>query len=339
MKSIALVELFPYHSECLYSQLLFMQGHARVVLICDQRLASVVKTFGQVYDECVFFDFKELSSLLKLRSYLIRNKINTVVLNTAQGSLPLKFMLLPFPKRIHFAGIIHETQKLTESFGQRLISRKIKSYYVLADYVNRLFPENLGFKHQFFTPAFYPKFDTVNLPDKADEIWVCIPGAIESKRRDYKTLLALAQHPQLKEKVKFILLGNATLGEGTSFIGEIQRLNIAHRFVYFNERVSDELFYSYIRQVDYLLPLIHPDAHTAGDYTKTKISGMFPLSLAFEKTMLCHNLFAQVKGFDYNVLFYDNLDELVDTINQNRKVEHTFTADFDKNQSRYLSLL
>ena len=87
------------------------------------------------------------------------------------------------------------------------------------------------------------------------------------------------------------------------------------------------------------MPLIHPDAHTAGDYTKTKISGMFPLSLAFEKTMLCHNLFAQVKGFDYNVLFYDNLDELVDTINQNRKVEHTFTADFDKNQSRYLSLL
>ena len=126
MKSIALVELFPYHSECLYSQLLFMQGHARVVLICDQRLAPVIKTFGQVYDECVFFDFKEMSSLLKLRSYLIRNKINTVVLNTAQGSLPLKFMLLPFPKRIHFAGIIHETQKLTESFGQRLISRKIK---------------------------------------------------------------------------------------------------------------------------------------------------------------------------------------------------------------------
>ncbi len=97
MKSIALVELFPYHSECLYSQLLFMQGHARVVLICDQRLASVVKTFGQVYDECVFFDFKELSSLFNLRSYLIRYKIDTVVLNTAQGSLPLKFMLLPFP--------------------------------------------------------------------------------------------------------------------------------------------------------------------------------------------------------------------------------------------------
>lgn len=339
MKSVALVELFPYHSECLYSQLLFMQGQARVVLICDQRLEPIVKTFGPVYEECLFLDFKELSSLFKLRSYLIRNKIETVVLNTAQGSRPLKFMLLPFPRRIHFVGIIHETQKLIDSFGQRLISRKIKSYYVLADYVNRLFPANLGLKHQFFTPAFYPTFDKVNLPNKQDEIWVCIPGAIESKRRDYNALLTLAQHPRLNGNVKFILLGNASLGEGSVFIDEIQRLNIVQRFVYFNERVSDEQFYSYIREVDYLLPLIHPEAHAAGDYTKIKISGMFPLSLAFQKTMLCHSLFGQVKGFDYNVLFYDNLDALVETINQNRKVEHTFTADFDKNQSRYLSLL
>jgi len=339
MKSVALVELFSYHSECLYSQLLFMQGHARVVLIVDQRLEPIVKTFGKVYDECRFFDFKNLSSLLKLRSFLIHSKIDTVVLNTAQGSIPLKLMLLPFPKRIHFVGTIHDTQKLTESFGQQLISRKIKSYYVLADYVNREFPAHLGLKHQFFIPAFYPQFDKVDLPEKKDEIWVCIPGAIESKRRDYKMLLALAQHSQLNDNVKFVLLGNAALGEGEAFVEEINRLNIAHRFVYFNKRVSDEQFYSYIREVDYLLPLIHSDTHTAGDYTKTKISGMFPLSLAFKKTMLCHNFFANVKGFDYNVLFYDNLDELVDTINQNRKVEHTFTADFDKNQSRYLSLL
>ena len=48
MKSVALVELFPYHSECLYAQLLFLQGHARVILICDVRLKPIVKTFGAI---------------------------------------------------------------------------------------------------------------------------------------------------------------------------------------------------------------------------------------------------------------------------------------------------
>lgn len=339
MKSVALVELFPYHSECLYAQLLFLQGHARVILICDVRLKPIIKTFGAIYDNCLLFDFRKLSSLFKLRSYLIRSKIDTVILNTAQGSVPLKFMLLPFPKRLHFVGIIHETQKLTDSFGQRLISRKMKSYYVLANYVNKLFPPNLGLQHQFFTPSFYPEFSIAELPHKQDDIWICIPGAIESKRRDYDYLLKLAKHPALNERVKFILLGNASLGEGASFIQKIEQQQLKHRFIYFQERVSDEVFYSYLKVVDYLLPLIHPEAHGAGDYTKTKISGMFPLSLAFQKTMLCHTLFSKVDGFDYNVLFYADSGQLVDIINKGKKVEYVHPVDFENNQSRYLSLL
>ncbi|MDR1984238.1 MAG: glycosyltransferase [Prevotellaceae bacterium] len=337
-KKIVLVEFFPYHTECLYSQLLFLKsGNYSITLVCDIRVEKIVKGFGVDGIDFLFFDFKKLKSLFKFRKFLLKEKINQLILNTAQGSIPLKFIFLPLPKSVRLAGIIHDTEKVLKSRGQKIICSKLSAYYVLAPYV--YIPDNTGLKATYFEPAFYPSFSMPEIEKYKDDIWLCVPGTPEYKRRDYHFLLAFAQHPNLSERIKFVLLGNSRQKDGIDFIKKIHDATLEKRFIYFEYFASDELFHSYIKKSDYIFPLIHPDTPDAESYTKYKISGMFPLAKAYHKTMLCHQIFEQTENFLYRTLFYKTADELIDLLNETKQPEIDYFADFEENKNRYLSVL
>lgn len=332
MKKVALIELFNYHSECLYSQISFLKdANVDPLLVVDQRLEKIVRELDLDVNLFVF-DFKKIQSLLQLRSLILKNKIEVVILNTMQGSAALKFSLLPFPKQIKRVGILHDTSKLETSLGQKIIVRGFRNFYTLGKYIQ--VPDKPGLMTTYFNPCYFKKYETQPL-DKQGNLWIVIPGSISYKRRSYDVLLDLAKHKGLKENVRFILLGNITKEDGLDFRSKIEAEGIQERFIVFDQFIPDGLFHSYLKAADYLLPLIHPDTPAAKQYTKNKISGLFPLAQAYGKTMLCHQIFEKVKDFEYPALFYQDIEGCVALVSAARKKEHSVFPHYEEDRKRY----
>lgn len=339
MKKIALIEFNTFHTECLYSQILFLQEAGyQVTLICNNRVRDIISDFN-LNTDTHYFDFSKFSSLIRARSLLIRQKIDRAVLNTAQGNIPLKFMMLPFPRKIRFFGVIHNTGKLESSFGQKLISRKIRSYFVLSRYQYLHTLGRYKYSFSYFNPSFFSDYNLDNLTElKDDKLWVAIPGALEYKRRDYNFLFDFLREYN-DDKLNFILLGNSSKNEGPDIINKIKKYKLERNFTYFDKFIPNSIFHSYLRKADCLLPLIHPETEGADSYTKNKISGMFPLSLTYNVSLLCHEIFRGIEGFDYPALFYNDKNELGNILKKSLEIEHTFKLSFEEEKNRFIQFI
>lgn len=334
---VVLIELFNYHSECLFSQVSFLKdAKADVTLVINKKLENIVNELNLGVD-LITYDFKRIRSLLKLRSFILKNKTEVVILNTIQGSTALKFSLLPFPKQIKILGILHDTSKLETSLGQKIISSRFNRFYTLGKYVQVLKVKKEKYKTTFFNPCYFSDYKIENL-NKGNNIWITIPGSISFKRRSYDVMIDLAKNRGLAENVKFILLGNIKKEDGPQFLDKIVREGLEHRFIVFDQFIPGRLFFSYLSQSDYLLPLIHPETPAAKQYTRNKISGIFPLSQALGKTMLCHKMFAMVENFEYPKCFYNSIDECVSLITDSKKDSTFILPNYEEDKARYLSL-
>lgn len=347
MKNVALIEFNTWHQECLYPQLLFLtESGYQVLLVNDIRKKEFIESL-KLEDkcECLFFDFKKLKSFFQVRKELLSRGITDIILNTAQGSGALKFSLLPFFKKMNWAGTLHNIAKLDSSFGQKLIARKVKKYYLLADYLTPNFPKDKGYTSAVFEPIFLPEVQAAALSKPQDEVWICIPGYVEYKRRDYDYLLTIAK--QLKQetegkKVKFVILGNAAKSDGPRLLEGIKTAQAEDYFITFDHFIPEDVYEAYIKQADLLLPLIHPETPGGKSYTNHKISGTFSLAAGYGKIMLCHAMFEGIDQFNYAALFYNTPEEFIkkvgelDATKQNIKIGQ---PDFEKNRKNYIALI
>lgn len=335
---VALIEFYPFHSELIYSQLLFLyKSNCTPILICNKQNAinyETIKNFATIKT----YDMQKPGSLLRIWYFLLNSKINNVVFNTAQGPSVLKFSLLPFPKRIKFSGILHNTNKLNSSFGQRIITRRVKSYLVLASYMKAYFPQKNKISSIHVNCAYAPSFNNCELIKPEKEVWIGVPGSIEYKRRDYDFLLELASDPSFPENIKIILLGNASKHEGPSFIKKLTEQGLEQKFIVFNNFVPDSQFQCYMKSFDFLLPLIHPTTPSADAYLKYKASGTFIQSSTYSKPMLCHKMF-NTNLFDYSALFYSTSAELINSLKSNRKPSKSQAPVFEQDRSNYYSFV
>lgn len=341
MKHAILIELYPYHSECLYSQILFLKSaDYQVTLICDKSVETIVREFP-LNIKIVVYDFSKTISLIHLRSFILKSNIEKVILNTAQGNRALKLLAQWFPPRIQFYGILHNTSKLKSSFGQKIITRNVKSYFVLSKYVYHYAPQLKNISFQYFNPAFFPTYHSheIDTPPKGDETWIVIPGSLEYKRRDYDFLINFSKKIAL-ENIKFILLGNSNKGDGKEIINMLRQHQLEKHFTIFNGFVSNHLFSYYLKNADFLLPLINPSLPDFDSYTKYKISGMFPLSFAYHVPLLCHQTFKNdVIGFDYPALFYASDRELYEIIAKGKPNNIETPISFEEEKERYISYI
>lgn len=340
MKKIVLIEFSTSHTECLYSQILFLQEAGyHITLICEKKVEQIVLDFMEDIT-CLFFDFSKFISLFRVRSFLLQQNLDSIILNTAQGSIPLKFFLLYFPKRFRFYGIIHNVHKLETSLGQKIISRKVRSYFVLSkyQYLHIMGSKKLSFN--YFNPSFFPAYKNHEkiLVEKGDEMWVVIPGTLEYKRRDYNFLIDFLKNFPM-ENLKFILLGNGSKGDGEVIINKVKEHKMERFFIFFDDFVPNNLFQFYLQKADYLLPLIHPETEGSENYTKYKISGIFPLSFAYDIPLLCHIIFKGIEGFEYPAFFYANKHDLWNIFNQKHTVQHSFPLCFENEKNRYIQFI
>lgn len=304
LKKIILVEFYKYHTEILYSQLLFLkQSNCRIFLIgnCQSDLANV----SALAHDTRLFDFNEskpfMKSLIDLLILLYKEKPDVLILNTAQGPKSMYFSLLYWSRKTKLVGVYHNVQKFESSLAQRIIAFRFKHAFVLADYIKQYFPPRVGMHCESFMASFFGPLEGKLIKPK-DEFWVCIPGALEFKRRDY---VALMQSAHLDSSVKFILLGRSNTTEGELLRSMVEERGLCERFVFFDGYVPTSVFNDYVISSDLIMPLIHPNMSGFRHYLRNKISGTMNIAYAFEKPMYFHSTLNELSEYVNAGISYD----------------------------------
>ena len=125
----------------------------------------------------------DFMNLVKIRNYLTDNNIDMTVFSPRHVTRIRILLVVHLPEAMEFAGIIHDTRKLYRSFTQKMISRRIKKYFVLNDYLLENLPPGIPVKTESFYPVYFSEFKKINLHKTANALWVCIPGLVVFKSR------------------------------------------------------------------------------------------------------------------------------------------------------------
>jgi glycosyltransferase involved in cell wall biosynthesis len=326
----ALIEIGGSHDECLYSQLLFLNGKANEThLICSDNLKEQVSNF-ELFTTKYFFDFQSskwqrIHSIYKLWRQIRKEKYDTVIFNTAQGSVLRSLMLLPYGKQTTFVGVMHNANKLFKSSSQQIISKKIKKYFVLNDYVTSIQEKLPHLEIASFYPIFFPEFKTGTISKPNDEIWICIPGQLQQKRRDYRGLINSLVSKSIPDNIKFLLLGRCTKENECAEIKEkIEKKGLNKNFVFWDKFIPNDEFYSYIQASDFIMPLVSAKNEPA--YLTHKISGSFNLAFAYKKLMLMEGKFKYIEDFKENAVFYtySSINEVLQNLDKELLTEKRY---------------
>ncbi len=310
MKTVALVELNSWHSECLYSQVLMLKTAGYTVhLICNANLARQVADI-KIADRELLVE-PTLRGLMRVSRYICRNKIGKVVFNMAQGSHVLKYCLLNLFSRVRYFGTIHNLRKLTQSTGQKIISLKVKKYFVIAAYLKERFPAVKGLSCESFNPVFIPDHERMEIEKPENEIWIAIPGSLDFKRRDYA---ALFQEKPYDPRIRFVLIGNSRGCDGPVVRKMIEEAGLERNFILFDQYVENGPFYSYASACDYIMPLIHEGTEGFENYLRYKTTGTLLTALGLQIPMLCDAAFGQLEDFKGHALYYKR-EGLVEAVN------------------------
>lgn len=316
---VLLVEFYTWHDECLYTTCqLLKQSGVEVSLVLNEKIKERTESLlNKVVAHLSYFPFKKgikgYFALFKLYLYAIRGGFTHVYFNTAGGSEAWKFFLLPLPKHIKTIGTLHNIAKLTKSIGQKLITSKIDGYILLSDILLKQYQSNCQLPVASVYPIIYPETITSEIEKPEGEIWLAIPGAVSLKRRDY---LSLFSSQSYNKHIKFIILGNRHKADGDIVYEKVKALRMESNFIFFEDYVSDRVFYGYIKKCDYLMPLVHPHEDVYSKYVSEKISGTYNLAFAYRKPMLCPQEMSVYEDFKDSSLFYDssNIAEFVNSL-------------------------
>lgn len=310
MQKIAILELSKGHTEVLYSQTLFLQKSGyQVHLLCNSTHKTRVKNFETV-DAFIFLSMAKSrwQQFMQIRHYLKKHNIKKVVINTAVWSAVryLPFML----QGIEIIGIIHSVDKLKNSGMQKLLTQKIKKYFVLSDHLLHQTKSHGHLHFSSFYPIFFPSFGSFAI-EKEEIFLVCIPGQVEYKRRDYDALINNIDE-SLDGRIRFALLGrhNHKDGDGEALKATITSKGLSKYFLFFDDFIDDAQFHTWLEASDLIMPLPHED----GRYVNNAISGTFNLAYAYKKPQLMPKRFGSIGEFSSSMLFYQEGD-LVNLLN------------------------
>lgn len=303
-----IVEIRESHEECICTQLSFLKeaGH-QVTLILHPVLAKQIIDYADLADEVIYIDFENRGFFEKLglqwELYGILKKFELIILNTAHSYSVLRNLtvLLRFA-RVACVGILHDTKKLERSFTQRIISKKVKKYFVLNDALLPSDNTTGGIKVQSFYPIFFPKYEPLAV-FKQKDIWIGIPGRVDYERRNYNFLVNALTEITTLGRVKFVILGKVDRNTitGKRFYDRLEKSGQLGRFKLFHAFIENRDFHAYLAVCDYIMPLLMPDQ----DYLKHKISGTFNLAFAHKKPLLCHTFLQNIPDLRENSLFFD----------------------------------
>ena len=315
MKKVALLEIDGTHEECVYSQLLFLKkGGYETAFIYEADLKKKLQDMNAGNLEVPFSikgkkGLEYWKTLWSIRNYLVTHEYRTIIFNSTHGNLIRNFTLLPFPAGYRFFGTLHGINKLHGSFTQRIISRRIRNYYLLNDYLKenlKEVPYDKSLRFESFYPIYFPEFSGQPKIEKpADELWVGIPGQVEYKRREYENLVRAFGALKEKPKYRFLLLGDDKHRDSDAErLKEVIRSCKVEEYFVFTGYLSYPAYHAYLKQCDVIAPLIHPGTEGYRKYFFYQITGGYNLAFAYKKPLMMLSEFKRYADFEENAVFY-----------------------------------
>lgn len=340
-KRIAILEIGGSHDECILSQLIGLKESGAWIVFCGTKEMFEKNSRFQYYSDefhevvlpkSMFGDF---FSMVRLNKWFVKNKIDCVIANTAQGG-HIRNLCLTASSNVKFFGIIHTIKLLKGSFTQRLISKKIKDYFVLNDTLKRYAGEKNGINIHSFYPLSYPNFYTkIDKPE--GECWISVIGGVEYRRKDLNGFVEMVKTTE--EHVHFYFLGKSNRGsdEVKQFEKHLKESNLSHRVHLFNDFMNEDDFDAYLKQTDGILPLVHPNTPSAGEYFSRQISGAINVAFSYKIPMMIHERYQDWEDFGKGVIFYnsetfeerfqqfqENIPDLKEQLKSNSKLSPDF---------------
>lgn len=352
VKNALILESGESHTELFYSHILILKkGNYKVFMYIRDILMDRVPAVSDVEISSFSSDLTSKQILQDLLSFIKKNNIELVILNTAHGSLCKQLAIrLLWNRNVKIVGVYHYINKLKWSFSQKILSLKIKKQFIL----NSLFLENKTIKHSknrtTFYPIFYPKIEE-RVEKNKNELFITIPGGISQKHRDYFGFTEILKQKKnlLPKNIKFVLLGHTLLPDGQKMKQIIQEEGWEERFVIFDDFVDNQTFLKYINSTDLLLPLIPTDQPEYRAYLSQKISGSFNLSLGFHIPLLIYQDFEPFEDFKDTCFFYRDptlFDMLLELANHPERIQekkaiyaHKQKFTFDYQAENYLRFI
>jgi hypothetical protein len=321
--NILIFEHTSSHSELLYSQIKFINEYNHNIHLWINKNSDTAD-FTLARLTLIDLTNSKYKIFYKLLRYLITKKIDVIIFNTAHGLFIRDLSLLLLLFKVRAIGILHQADKIMNSSTQKIVSLKIRNYFVLNDFVLKWINEHYKSDKTTFN-SFYPIYFPERFYTKKENesyIVFCIPGAIEPERKDYDFLISylLNSYAEISNKIKFKLLGNISSDNGKKLYAKLVANKIENCFITFNGYVANEVFFQEIINSDFIFPLIHPSGKHFQAFFNTGISGAFSLALAFKKPLLLHNKFKENQDYRDISLFYDenNLFSVIQGILNNR---------------------
>lgn len=302
---IAIIELGTFHDECLYSQLRYLEEpYIEVCLIGNKKIIERLENLPNV-TKLVALDFdskfKKYKAILKTWRFLKKEKFHTVLYNTAESNI-YKLISLKLPSSTQIVGTIHNAKKINSSKKQKTIDKRLSKCFVLNEYIKEnIIREQLTLKSvAYYYPIFFPTVATTMLKPLG-ELWVVVPGMIDFNKRDFDFMEKVI----FPENLKIIFLGKPN-GEKEKkwLLDTASKEKNSKNIICFNTFIPEPIFYQYIKNADYIMPLIHPNIDTFESFLKYKISGSYNIAIGFKKTLLLHEAFSSFLDFKHNAVFY-----------------------------------
>lgn len=316
-KNILLAELSTSHLEVLYSQVkILLSSGNEIHLWINPQLQFEEKYFEGRLIIHKTENTESFSSLRKqLKTIIEQNGIDTIIFNTAHGLTVRNLSLYLLFKKTECLGVLHETDKLITSPTQKIISRKIKKYFVLSDSVAEYcrYNSKSGFEFESFY-AIFPPFKTIPKPVSKETI-ITIPGEVSDIRRDYTGLIKfLSKHKNdIPHNLSFHFLGSTKTTNSTKIIQMINENKIENVIKFHTGYIPEEDFFGNVQTSDIIMPLIHPDTGSFNEYSASKISGAFNLAFAYKIPLFMHEYFKGHEDFEEISMFYDE-ENLLDCL-------------------------
>ncbi len=352
-KDIVIVELSS-HEDSFYSHFSFLKDDYNIHLIVNDQLLPLLPTTIPLASLTPVKVEKRKSISISWQVHKLIKKIDPTIVffHTAQGNIVRELCFL-LPKKYKMTGVHHNADKLMSgaSFSQRFINRRIKNYFVLADYVKEnlqgKIPANISVQDIY--TVYYERPKGFHEITKSNKLRIAIPGTVEQSRRDYWGLLEALKKNKLNSAIEFVILGNSKRGDGPELKKALAELGLSESFKFFDAYVSAADMASYMAAADLIMPLLHPGMEYFDLFSKYKISGTFNWAFGYKKPMLMHTAIGSLKTFNDSCITYDmdNLVEKLNSICQNpgqlsqvkAHIDNDPRFDFETQKVKYLHFL
>lgn len=318
----SIIEFSNAHSDIIYAEILFLSRYSDNISLWINKKTHLETKYLTKYARIHKEDFNSLKDRNKFykdfKADCAENDIKHILLNTAQGAFAREFALKFLFKDYNVTGLLHEAYRFKESFTQKLISLKVRKYFVLNDYIIDYIKRNKINKNCVSTyPVFLPEelLADLKIEPIKQKIKICVPGEVNLKRKDYNFLvdLIIKHKDDFENKVEIQFLGKPFEEKDREVLNKITKAGAEKIFKTYTSHLSEIEYLESIYNCDIIMPMIHPQNEDFKYYKDSKITGAYISVFTFKKPLLLHSSLSDIADFR-DISFFYNENNFVEVL-------------------------